>query len=285
MFLSSKNRKKYSGFNLIELVIVIVITGILAVTIAPIVMKPFMAYDDTSRRVALVDAAESAMRQMASEVRDAIPNTLRTNGTVLEIMPIQGGGRYKYSDIAADLDALSPGAVDSQFNMFGNLSAIPTGARLVVYNTDATLFYSAATSGGGGIITPTSTLVSLTDNGNEDTITLSSGFRFDLLGTGSPQKRFFLATSPVTYHCDPAVGDIRRYESYSTAVAQPTSRGSAPLSAATSKAILVNNVTACSFSYAQGTYSRASLLTMTLSLTIDGETINLLHQVHARNAP
>lgn len=274
-----------SGFNLVELVIVIVITGILAVVIAPIVMKPFMAYNDTSRRVALVDAAEAAMRQIASDVRGAIPNTLRTNGTVLEIMPIQGGGRYRYGDIASDVTTLTPGAIDSEFQMLGNMSSMPAGARVVVYNTAATLFYAAATTGLGGIITPTSSTVSLTDNGNEDIISLSSGFQFDLLTTGSPQKRFFLATSPVTYHCDLAAGDIRRYENYATAVAQPTSRSAAPLSVATSNAILVNNVTACRFIYTQGTNSRAALLTMTISLTIEGESINLLHQVHVRNVP
>ena len=285
---ASPSRRYFSkqiGFNLVELVIVIVIAGVLAVVIAPIVMKPFTAYDDTSRRVALVDAAESALRQLARDVRDAIPNTLRTNGTALEIMPIQGGGRYRYSDVASDNTALTPGATDSQFQMLGNMTSMPAGARVVVYNTGATLFYAAATTGGGGIITPTSTTVSLTDNGNDDIISLSSGFLFDLLGSGSPQKRFFIATSPVTYHCDLAAGNIRRYENYATAVAQPANRGAAPLNAATSNGILVNNVTACNFIYTPGTNSRASLLTMSIALSIAGETINLMHQVHVRNAP
>jgi len=220
-------QKAQSGFNLVELVIVIVVAGILATVVAPIVMKPFLAYEDTSRRVALVDAAEAAMKKIAMDVRDAIPNTLRTNGAVLEIMPIRGGGRYRYSDIASDDTALTPGAVDDQFQMFGNISSIPSGARLVVYNTGATTFYTAATSGGAGIITPASTTVSMTNNGNEDTISLSSGFRFDLYGTGSPQKRFFLATTPVTYHCDTSTGNIRRYGRYATAVTQPASRSAA----------------------------------------------------------
>ncbi len=278
-------QKAQSGFNLVELVIVIVVAGILATVVAPIVMKPFLAYEDTSRRVALVDAAEAAMKKIAMDVRDAIPNTLRTNGAVLEIMPIRGGGRYRYSDIASDDTALTPGAVDDQFQMFGNISSIPSGARLVVYNTGATTFYTAATSGGAGIITPASTTVSMTNNGNEDTISLSSGFRFDLYGTGSPQKRFFLATTPVTYHCDTSTGNIRRYGRYATAVTQPASRSAAPLSAATDNAILVTNVSACNFTYSPGSSSRAALLTMTISLTMDGEKINLLHQVHIWNAP
>jgi len=273
------------GFTLVELVIVIVISGILAVAIAPLVMGTFVNYNDTSRRVALVDAAEAAMRQMARDVRDAIPNTLRTNGTVLELMPIRDGGRYRYSDTATDNTALTPGAPDSQFRMLGNMTNFPSsGARMVVYNTGATQFYTAATSGGLGIITPTSTTVSLTNSGNEDTLILSSAFQFDLVGRGSPSKRFYIATTPVTYHCDITLGTVVRYEGYSTAVTQPTNRSASPLSSA-SEARLVNNVTACSFSYTPGSNSRAGLLVMTMTLTIDGEFINLLHQVHTGNAP
>jgi len=286
--IQSKNgffSKRQSGFNLVELVIVIVVAGIMATVVAPIVMRPFLAYDDTSRRVVLVDAAEAAMRKIAYDVNHAIPNTLRVSGSALELMPIRGGGRYRYSDVNTDNTALTPSAEDSQFQMLGNLSSMPTDARVVVYNTAANLFYAAATTGGAGIITPTTTTVSLTDNGSEDIISLDSPFTFDLYGTGSPQKRFFLATYPVTYHCDSSSGNIRRYEGYSTTVNQPTSRSSTPLSGATSNAILVTNVSGCSFSYSAGTSTRAALLTMTLALTIDGETINLMHQIHKWNAP
>jgi MSHA biogenesis protein MshO len=274
------------GFNLIELVIVIVVSGVLAVVVAPIVMKPFQAYDDTSRRVALVDAAESAMRQIARDVRDAIPNTVRTNGKVLELMPIQGGGRYRSNEIVlGDNSSLTPSALDNQFLMLGNASTLPSGARIVVYNTGSSQFYSAATSGGLGIITPTSTTISVTDTGNEDTFDLSSAFQFDLTGNGSPGKRFYIATSPVTYHCDETLGTILRFEGYSTAVAQPVNRNASPLTGATDTGLLVDNVSVCNFSYSAGSNTRAGLLIMSISLTIDGESINLLHQVHTGNAP
>ena len=283
------DNQKQRGFTLVELIIVIVVTGTLAVVIAPIVMKPFLAYDSSSRRVALVDAAEAAMRKITRDVREAVPNTLRTNGSVIEFMPIQGGGRYRYGELTGDplVDdkTLTPSVADTKFETLGSLSSMPSAARMVVYNTGATSFYAAATLGGAGIITPVSTTLSLTDNGNEDLITLSNGFRFDLAGNGSPQKRFFLATSPVTYHCDLSAGNILRYENYSTAVSQPTNRGAAPLRGASSSAILVNNVSDCRFTYVQGTSSRAALLTLEISVTIEGETIKVLHQVHIRNAP
>ncbi len=89
----------------------------------------------------------------------------------------------------------------------------------------------------------------------------------------------------MTYHCDTGLGTIVRYEGYSTAISQPINRGAAPLSSATSSAVLVNNVSACSFSYTTGSNSRAGLLVMEMTITIEGEFINLLHQVHLGNAP
>ena len=88
---------RLKGFSLIEIVIVIVVIGVIVVAIAPIVSRPFQAYDDLGRRTALVDAGQSVLSQLSNDVRDAIPNTLRTNGSnAVEFMPIQQGGRYRY---------------------------------------------------------------------------------------------------------------------------------------------------------------------------------------------
>lgn len=274
------------GFSLIEMVIVIVVLGLVAVAIGPILTRPFSAYEDLSRRTALVDAAQSALSQIANEVRDAIPNSLRTNGsTAVEMMPIRGGGRYRFDPVAANNSGLAPSAPDASFQILGNLDALPAAARLVVYNTGAGQLYAAATSGTGGIISPASTTISLTDNGNEDQLTLSAPYQFDISGTGSPAKRFYLANQPVSYVCDLASGQLRRYEGYAIALVQPTNPGAPPLSSAPAQAVVAEYVTACNFDYQPGSNSRTGLLIMTLSLSLEGESIQLLNQVHVGNAP
>ena len=220
------------GFNLIELVIVLVILGIVVVAISPVLSKPFQAYEDLSRRTALVDAAQSALSQMADDVRDAIPNTLRTNGAnAMEFMPIRLGGRYRYDPLPANAAGLTPSAPDSSFQTMGTIAALPTGSRVVVFNTGAGQFYTAATTGTGGIISP-SVAATVTLTGNEDQLNLSSAYQFDTAGNGSPGRRFYLANTPVSYVCDLGSGQLLRFEGYAINLAQPTNPGAAPLSSA-----------------------------------------------------
>jgi len=287
-FNNKNNRPMVSsqkGFSLIELVIVIVVLGIVVTAIAPILSKPFQAYDDTTKRVALVDAAESALNQMAADVRDAIPNTLRATASAIEFMPIRAGGRYRYHDDPSNTTGLTPSASDSSFETLGNLASIPTGARLVVYNTGATQFYTAATSGGLGIITPSSTTISVTDNGAEDQVSLSTGFQFDQSGNGSPGRRFYVATLPVSFVCDLANGRLLRFEGYTVNLTQPTNPLATPLSAASSFAVVAQHLTACNFDYDPGSNTRSGLLSLSLTLSLDNQIIELLHQVHVVNTP
>lgn len=275
-----------TGFNLIEIIIVITVIGIIAVAIGPIVLRPFQAYDDLSRRTALVDAAQSALSQIANDVRDAIPNTLRTNGTnAVEFMPIQLGGRYRFTTSAAEISGLTPSAPDASFQTLGNINTLPAGARLVIFNTGATQFYNAATSGSSGIISPLATSLSLSDNGNEDQITLSSAFQFDASGNGSPGRRFYVATTPVSYVCDTSAGTLVRIGGYAIASSQPTNPAAAPLSSAPEQTLISDLVSACDFDYTPGTNSRTGLLVIDLTLTLDGESIQLLHQIQVSNVP
>ena len=278
--------RQQSGFNLIEIIIVITVIGVIAVAIGPVVLRPFQAYDDLGRRTALVDAAQSALSQIANDVRDAIPNTLRTNGSsAVEFMPIQLGGRYRYSSTAADVSGLTPSAPDASFQTLGNISALPAGARLVIFNTGATQFYNAAVSGANGIISPGSTSLSLTDNGNEDQITLSSAFQFDASGNGSPGRRFYIATTPVSYVCDTSAGTLTRVGGYAITSSQPTNPATAPLSTAPEQTLISDLVSACAFEYTPGTNTRTGLLVIDLTLSLDGESIQLLHQIQVSNVP
>ena len=74
-------------------------------------------------------------------------------------------------------------------------------------------------------------------------------------------------------------GVLNRYGGYGIAPNQPT-----PPPAA-SAALVTRNITGCNFSYDPGTSQRAGLVTLELSLTEQGETITLLHQVHVVNVP
>ena len=62
-----------SGFSLLELIVVVVLVGILATGAGMLIVNPITAYDDQQ----LVDQGEMALRQIANDVRRALPNSLR----------------------------------------------------------------------------------------------------------------------------------------------------------------------------------------------------------------
>jgi MSHA biogenesis protein MshO len=77
---------------------------------------------------------------------------------------------------------------------------------------------------------------------------------------------------------------LTRYSGYAIESSQPTS--AATLSAAGAAAALVAaNVGGCQFTYSSGTAQRNALATLTLQITLSGESVQLLNEVQVVNAP
>ncbi len=257
------------------------------------------AYRDMERRATLVDVAETALRRMARDVRASLPNSLRVSGDKqsLEILHLGDGARYREEagtnpttseDHTDPTDWLSFSG-DTQFNILGRLThldpnygqALTAGTRLAIYNTSINVYADAAASADPGVITPAATTITITDDVDEDKVTLSSSFQFLLR---SPRQKVYVIDSPISYICDLVGETITRYGSYNINAIQPTDPGVVPLSAAAS-ALVTNRVAACEFIYDPGTPSRAGLLTISLTLSEAGEQIRLFQQVHVDNTP
>jgi MSHA biogenesis protein MshO len=262
------------GFTLIELVMVIVIVGILSTMTTNILTLPVKSYMDLERRTTLVDSAEITLRRMQRDIRRALPNSIRiTGGTAIEFLHTTDGGRYRakpdVSDPASDiLDFTSAG---TSFDVMGALTSVPSG-ELVIYNLGSTLA-DAYAGNNRETIANTSTI---------NSITLSPApltpFPFQ-----SPQQRFFVVDTPITYSC--ASGELRRYDntidaSYSISSTAPS------LASLNYKLQAKANTLSCLFSYAAGTATRAGLVTLEITLTDEaGESARLIHQVHVDNLP
>ncbi|MHB1240416.1 MAG: PulJ/GspJ family protein [Gammaproteobacteria bacterium] len=100
----------------------------------------------------------------------------------------------------------------------------------------------------------------------------------------SPQQRFYIVDTPVSYICDLSTGEVRRYTNYPIGAVHAVNPAAAPLNAASS-ALLANKVSSCAFDYQPGTSTRSGLVTLTLAITDSGETVALFQQVHVVNAP
>lgn len=288
-----------TGFTLFEMVLVVAISSIIAGMLNSFIRRPMEAYRDMERRATLVDVAETALRRMARDVRASLPNSLRVSGDKrsLEILHLADGARYREdpgTNPTTSEDHTDPNdwlsfSGDTQFNILGRLShldpnygqALTAGTRLAIYNTSTNVYTDAATSANPGVITPAATTITVTDDVDEDKLTLSSSFEFLLR---SPRQKVYVIDSPVSYICDLTGETITRYGSYNINATQPTDPGVAPLSTAAS-ALVTNRVAACEFLYDPGTPSRAGLLTIALTLSEAGEQIRLFQQVHVNNTP
>jgi MSHA biogenesis protein MshO len=265
------------GFTLVEMIVVIAITGIIAAVVAVFIRQPVESYVDVARRGELSDIADTALRRITRDVRTALPNSIRIDGTgrYIEFLQTSVGGRYR---AAAPGDSLDFTAADQTFDLLGSGITIPaTGApdgnQIVVYNLGA----PGANAYEGNT---TDTHVRRAYAGATDVdvtnISITSANR---LPFASPGKRFHVVSTPVTYQCDLGTGELRRYWNYPIAVAQPTPP-------AGGYALLATNISGCSFNYsAGGGTARTGILALNLEITKGGETVRLFQQAHVNNVP
>lgn len=283
-------RRLQAGFTLIELIIVITLMGSMIAIVGTFMNRPFQAYQNQSSRSKLVTVITSALINMKRDINNSVPNTLRvaTSGsdTALEMLNMYTGGRYRYTVAAGVDNALAPGLLDDEFHVLGSVKPFAAGSafRLIVNPLNTTRLYEAAvlTSSFIGIITPAATTLTLTEDAvtNEDKITLSSAFQFDLIGTGSRRKRFYISDTPLTYRCDMTAKTLTRYRGYD--IVNPQATG-VPTSATAS--LVLENLNLCEINYDPGSATRSGVITIKLGTEINGESLNMVQQLQVSNAP
>lgn len=278
------SNKTSMGFTLIEMIVVIVITGIIGGIVAIFIRAPVQGYVDSARRAELTDIADTALRRMARDVRVAVPNSLRVTGggTVVEFIPTKDGGRYRADALG---DVLNFGVTDGSFDVIGTPIPFAVGDYIVVGSTqsDGSLPYTETAA---GVLRPYASqsvvagiqTVNFTNTTLPDSAELSSQ-RFDVVD-GTQQA--------VTYACenDPAAasGDgtlkLVRHWKYWTGVGNIH----AAYSAGGSSAILASKVSACVLDYGV-VNQRFGLLAVRLTLTSGGESVSLYNEIHVNNSP
>lgn len=308
-------RRTQYGFTLVEMIMVIVITGIIGGIVAVFLRAPIQQYMDVSRRADMADIADTAVRRVGRDLRLALPNSVRvTNGgAYLEYLETIGGGRYNTATTPPDCmnagsctGLTTTGNLVNVANTLLDGTVIPATARLVVYNqynnsglncsaTNPSV-YCAAGSGGAPVITSVANGAPAT----EDQITFAA-FTFFPAG-GSPQNRFQIVSQPVTYVCAPAAGGVggtlTRYWGYAIQDVQTKTDSIAELNALVSpptatrgSALLATNVSTCNFTYDPNVVAqRSGLVTFNLGISEANpsggtETVTLYSATHVSNVP
>ncbi len=244
------------GFTIVELVIVIVIAGILAVGSVQFVGQATQGYSDAADRQQLATIGWIASEKMTRELRNALPNSVRLSAaeTCIEFVPVIGGSHYKTLPTSATPRTIT--AIASGF------STAPSNTRVAVYPTEVSAVYGLSTPG-----PVSSTISTLIPASSEDTITLSSDFDFL---SESPERRFYFTQDPITY-CFTG-NRLNRYSDYGFS----GSKG-APQ-------IIVDKIQSGTFNVLPASLTRNAVVAMHFVLT--GGAIHTVDQeVQIRNVP
>lgn len=288
-----------TGFTLIELVMVIVITSIISSVVAVFIKTPVNQYMDIARRAEMTDIADTALRRMGRDIRTAVPNSVRLSGNSLEFLPTKTGGRYRANNgghlgscgaTGNELDFVS---VDTCFEIIGAPIAFAAGDTVIIGSTQADgnpPYQNPNNVSCSNSATSTCIRRPVSTTGSSQKVVMTSLYplpafarldsqRFDVV-SGNEQA--------VTYACEnvggtvDGTGTLRRYWAYgfnSAQIATPVGGSSA---------LLADKISACSMTYnntSSNFYSRNGLITIFLTITRGGESIRFYHEIHVNNAP
>ena len=287
----TKRLQFQTGFTLVEAIVVMVITGILAGIMVMFIRQPVRNYVDASARADLSDSADLALRRMARELRSAVPNSVRlmSAGGVwyLEFIPTKAGGQYLAVEDNVGGNPLSFTDATTKFDIVGTVPSVPYPIApndfIVIYNLGSGFANADAYEGRNRAQVKTIA-------GHTVTLFSNTFAAQGAVPNSSPDHRFQVTGTPVTFACQAnatGTGTLRRFAGYGFPPAAapdqavPTGYG----------ALMANNVSGCEFVVATAASQQSALIGMTIALSRQApgggglETVTLTHQIHVDNTP
>ncbi|MBI4997216.1 MAG: type II secretion system protein [Rhodocyclales bacterium] len=271
--------RRWRGFTLIELVVVIMITGIMGASIAVFFVPAINAYFDTRRRAEMTDTADTALRRMTRDVRRAVPNSIRMVGDkCFELVPTKAGGLYRR---AADIDSagedpLDTSQPDNGFDVLSPMAGVVGGDFVVIGNQNGNDVYTGATRGTIRFWTTPHPAGAAIGTGQ---VTLTAATQFPAGYDGGRFQVVAASEASVFYVCDLAAGTLTRLVGAFNAAA--------PVACPPGGVLLASNVTACEFVYDpnNGATQQSGFVWMRIELSSGGETMALSSGAHVSNVP
>lgn len=290
------NINKKSGFTLVEVIIVIAIMGIIGGLSALIIGRSLDAYAALERREKLQTSIRLAVERISRELRHALPHSICVHDGVtgcvstaqnrFYFIPVRDSGRYQdragaYSappPILRERLPISP----QNFDRFDVLSTngtnrinAATGNWVVVYSLNNTSIYTAPNNIRNQINSIVQKDINNTTGTTADDI---DQIRFNgnqSFANHSPTRRFHIIEND----------NVTLFYLDGTNLYRDTTTFAAPNTISSTPRLLMENVADCTFTYTPGSQQRAGLLRIDITVSIQGEQIQVIHNAHVYNTP
>lgn len=296
--------RAWRGFTLIELILVIVIGSVMAAALVVFFRPAIDAYLASRARADLTDQADTALRRIVRDVRQAVPNSIRIPGSqCFELLPTSGGGRFRtepdtVGDVGpnclpgADCSApLDPSQATRVFDVLTPLAVPPAvGDWVVVGNQSPGDVYGGANrSDIIAVTTPAPGTGAAAYGRHRITVTPKQfplgydGGRFTVVPNA--QRAVFYVCSGADGTLDAqgnGKGTLSRVMNYGFNAAYPSACPSS-----TAGDVLATRVRSCSFVYDpnQGATQQNGFVWIELDLARRGESAHTAMGAHVANGP
>ena len=197
-----KHSVKQQGFTLIELIIVMVITAIIAVGSTQFIVNAVQGLNDVSRRGALASSLTTSIEKIERQLQASLVNSIRIkrgkSGQCVEMLPIQASAFYLKAPLGRSASTLQVISLDK--DVVGMRAYIAEHKRQDLY---------AQLGSVEGAQSSAITGMRKSDQPSIIELTLGKSHRF---ATGSPQQLVHFVRYPVSYCIE---GDkLFRYSRY-----------------------------------------------------------------------
>lgn len=272
-----------AGFTLIEIVVTMLISVILALGIVTFISDTVDGVLASGNRNKLTSSGRTVVDRLALELHNAVPNSIRATTAdadgdqCLEFIPFEAATNY--------VDPPFTGGGGDEFEVIDFNPALtyasPAGVQAVIYPDDTDELYTGGSPG------PRALVDAITDTGGADgkvMVYLDSTHRFS---RRSPVDRIYIAMQPVSFCLED--NNLYRYQNYDFQATQcdPDTASCLPTSVPDRQLIsdTIDNTGLTAFSILPATLRRNAIISMTLNFTSEGDVVQLKHEIMMRNVP
>ena len=199
----NQRQPKQSGFTLIELVIVMMISGILAVGSTVFIVNTAKGLNDIKRRDAIATSLSTSLQKIESHLSQSLPGSVRVKrnefSQCLEMLPVKAQSFYRDAPFLTARDEIQT----------LSLNADVKGLRAIIGSTDNPALYSQLSRANSGLI---SAVIKHQESTNSSNVSHLSLTNTQVFKNHSPQRIVRFVHSPISYCIE--AGNLFRYSDY-----------------------------------------------------------------------